>query len=235
MTANAPRDPLVVLLYTLTLTTGLVDAVSVLGLGRVFTANMTGNIVFMGFAVGGAPGFSIPRCIAAVASFLLGAAIAGRIGKAMEDSPRARWLMTIAGLEAVLFFGSALFAMGYDLRNLAPATQLYAMIVMTGIAMGLRNATVRRLSVADLTTTVLTLTLTGIAADSSIAGGANPRWGRRVTAVVLMFIGAALGALLVLSVGLAAPLWITGVAVMLVTLLYTRHPDSQLSQKQAQA
>jgi uncharacterized membrane protein YoaK (UPF0700 family) len=234
MTANAPRDPLVILLYTLTVTTGLIDAVSVLGLGRVFTANMTGNIVFMGFAVGGAPGFSIPRCFAAVASFLLGAAIAGRLGKSMENAPRRRWLSIIAGIEAGLFFVSALIAAGYDIKNLEPAVHLYAMIVMTGIAMGLRNATVRRLSVADLTTTVLTLTLTGIAADSSFAGGANPRWGRRATAVVLMFLGAALGAALVLSVGLAAPLWLTGVAVLLATLLYTRHPDSQLSQKQAQ-
>lgn len=234
MTAKAPRDPLVILLYTLTVTTGLVDAVSVLGLGRVFTANMTGNIVFMGFAVGGAPGFSIPRCFAAVAAFLCGAAAAGRLGKAMEDAPRGRWLLMIAGLEAVLFFASALIASGYDMENLAPTMHLYAMIVMTGIAMGLRNATVRRLSVADLTTTVLTLTLTGIAADSSVAGGANPRWGRRVTAVVLMFLGAALGAALVFSAGMAAPLWITGAAVLLATLLYTRHPDSSLSQKQAQ-
>ncbi|MTW09893.1 DUF1275 domain-containing protein [Pseudoduganella eburnea] len=235
MTANAPRDPLVILLYTLTVTTGLIDAVSVLGLGRVFTANMTGNIVFMGFAVGGAPGFSIPRCLVAVASFLFGAAIAGRLGKAMENAPRRRWLSIIAGIEAGLFFVSALIAAGYDIKSLEPAVHLYAMIVMTGIAMGLRNATVRRLSVADLTATVLTLTLTGIAADSSIAGGANPRWGRRVAAVVLMFLGAALGAALVLSAGLAAPLWLTGVAVLLATFLYTRHPDSQLSQKQAQA
>jgi uncharacterized membrane protein YoaK (UPF0700 family) len=235
MAANAPRDPLVILLYSLTVTTGLVDAVSVLGLGRVFTANMTGNIVFMGFAVGGAPGFSIPRCLAAVAGFLIGAAIAGRLGKLLENAPRAKWLMIIAVLEGGLFFASALAATGYDMKELEPTIHLYAMIGMTGIAMGLRNATVRRLSVADLTTTVLTLTLTGIAADSSIAGGANPRWGRRITAVVLMFLGAALGAALVFSAGLAAPLWITGAAVLLATLLYTRHPDSKLSQKQAQA
>jgi len=235
MSAPSPRDPLVLLLYSLTLTTGLVDAVSVLGLGRVFTANMTGNVVFLGFAAGGAPGFSIARCLAAVAGFLAGAAIAGRLGILMENAPRARWLLTIAGLEAGLFFAAALVAGNYDIASLAPANHLYALIALTAIAMGLRNATVRRLSVADLTTTVLTLTLTGIAADSSIAGGTNPRWSRRVAAVVLMFAGAAIGAVLVFKAGLAAPLWITGVVVLLGTVLYALHPDSQLSQKQAQA
>jgi len=233
MNTATPRDPLVLLLFSLTVTTGLVDAVSVLGLGRVFTANMTGNVVFLGFAVGGAPGFSIPRCAAAIAGFLAGAAIAGRLGTLMENSPRGRWLMIIAGLEAGLFFASAMIAADYDIKSLAPASQLYLMIVMTAIAMGLRNATVRRLSVADLTTTVLTLTLTGIAADSTLAGGASPRLSRRLAAVVLMFIGAAIGAAMVSTVGLAAPLCLTGGVVLFVTVLYTLHPSARLSQKQA--
>lgn len=234
MNTAAQRDPLVILLFSLTVTTGLVDAVSVLGLGRVFTANMTGNVVFLGFAVGGAPGFSIPRCAAAIAGFLLGAAIAGRLGVVMENAPRRKWLLCVAGVEAALFFASALIAMDYDAKSLAPSSHLYLLIVMTAVAMGLRNATVRRLSVADMTTTVLTLTLTGIAADSSLAGGVNPRWSRRVGAVILMFLGAALGAALLSCAGLAAPLWITGATVLIATLVYAMHPDSQMSQKEAQ-
>lgn len=69
--------------------------------------------------------------------------------------------------------------------------------------MGLRNATVRRLAVPDLTTTVLTLTLTGIAADSALAGGRNPRLGRRLAAVLSIFVGSAIGAALVARGGLA--------------------------------
>jgi len=68
-----------------------------------------------------------------------------------------------------------------------PVNRLYAVIILTAIAMGLRNATVRRLAVPDLTTTVLTLTLTGLAADSSLAGGNNPRSLRRIFSVVAMF------------------------------------------------
>ena len=79
--------------------------------------------------------------------------------------------------------------------------------------MGLRNATVRRLAVPDLTTTVLTLTLTGLAADSSLAGGNNPRPLRRIFSVVAMFAGAAIGAIL-LRYGLALPLVVTGVCVL---------------------
>src|SRR5262249_7088480 len=74
----------------------------------------------------------------------------------------------------------------------------------------LRNAVVRKLSIADLTTTVLTLTITGLAADSSLAGGENPRWQRRFTAVVTMLAGAFAGGIL-LRYSMALPLFIAGV------------------------
>ena len=68
--------------------------------------------------------------------------------------------------------------------------------------MGLRNAVVRKLGVADLTTTVLTLTITGLAADSRLAGGDNPRWQRRSVAIVAMLAGAFAGARMVDSLNL---------------------------------
>src|SRR5437867_7362062 len=68
------------LLLVLTITTGVIDAISVLGLGRVFTANMTGNTVFLGFALAGVPGFSPLRSVAALAAFLVGAFVGGRLG-----------------------------------------------------------------------------------------------------------------------------------------------------------
>ncbi|HKW40288.1 MAG TPA: DUF1275 family protein, partial [Gemmatimonadales bacterium] len=68
---------------------------------------------------------------------------------------------------------------------------------------------VRTLAVPDLTTTVLTLTLTGLAAESSLAGGAHPRVRRRVAAVASMFVGAAVGALL-LRQSLGLPLFVSG-------------------------
>src|SRR5262249_16699129 len=88
-------------------------------------------------------------------------------------------------------------------------SRLYAVIALTAAAMGLRNATMRRLAIPDLTPTMMTLTLTGLAADSSLAGGANPGIGRRVTSVLLLIAGAAIGALL-LRMGTALPLGLDG-------------------------
>jgi uncharacterized membrane protein YoaK (UPF0700 family) len=217
----------------LTVTTGLVDAVSVLGLGRVFTANMTGNVVFLGFAIAGVPEFSVTRSVVSLAGFLVGAIIGGRFGTALSGVSRRRWLLTVAVVEAVLLCAAAMVATGYDMDTAIPITGLYAMIVLTAVAMGLRNATVRRLAVPDLTTTVLTLTLTGIAADSPLAGGSNPRWGRRVASVASIFAGSAIGAVLISKGGLALPLVVTGAGILLATVAYAWHPASQSAAREA--
>jgi len=214
---------LTALLLALTITTGLIDAVSVLGLGRVFTANMTGNIVFWGFAIAGVPAFSQSRALAALAAFLVGAVIGGRLGARLDGSPR-RWLFTVGVVESSVLFAAALAARGYDREALAPVARLYSLITLTAVAMGIRNATVRRLAVPDLTTTVLTLTLTGLGADSWLAGGNNPRWGRRVASVAAMLGGAIVGAMLVVSVGLAWPLALSGTLTLLATLAYVAPP-----------
>lgn len=220
------RDPLPALLMVLTVVTGLVDAISVLGLGRVFTANMTGNVVFLGFAVAGAPGFSIPRCLVALVGFVAGAALGGRLGFALSSGTRRRWLLTVAVVESGLFLAAALLAPRYDMDTLKTSTQLYGLIALTAVAMGLRNATVRRLAVPELTTTVLTLTVTALAAESALAGGSNPRWTRRIGSVVAIFVGAAIGAWLLFTAGLIVTLIITGAAILLATLAYAAHPAS---------
>jgi uncharacterized membrane protein YoaK (UPF0700 family) len=235
MTTPPRSDPLPWVLVVLTVTTGLVDAVSVLGLGRVFTANMTGNVVFLGFAAVGVPGFSIARAVVALAGFVVGAMLGGHLGVAMAGVARRRWLLTVAVGEAGCFFVAARVAIGYDLVTLTPVPTLYALIILTAVAMGLRNATVRRLAVPDLTTTVLTLTLTGIAADSTLAGGRNPRLGRRLGAVLAIFAGSAIRAVLVSLRGLALPLMITGACILLVTLAYAAHPASKMVSGEAHA
>lgn len=196
------------LLLVLTASTGLVDAVSYLALGHVFTANMTGNVVFLGFAVAKVPGLSIARSAAALVAFLAGAVIGGRL--AARTGPRYRWASAGFGIEAVLLLASAAAARGAGGDLLADPFRLYALITLTGIAMGVRNSVVRKLAERDLTTTVLTLTITGIAADSSLAGGANPGLPRRTASVVLMFAGALIGALL-LRFSLWLPLAVSGV------------------------
>jgi len=224
--ASGTFDPRVPLLLLLSVTTGLVDAASVLGLGKVFTANMTGNVVFLGFAAAGTPGFTVAPFLVAILSFLLGALIGGRTAKMHAGLTQRRWLLTAAAAETILLWLAAAFAVGFDIAVQTPDHSLYAIIALTGIAMGFRNATIRQLKVADLTTTVLTLTLTGLAADSQAAGGGNPNWIRRVAAVVSILVGAAIGAWLLFHVGLAAPLALAGGLVLIGTVVCALHPAS---------
>ncbi len=198
------------LLLALTAVTGFVDAVSYLALGHVFTANMTGNVVFLGFAIAAVPGLSIGRSGAALGAFVIGATIGGRLAAWMGSGPRHRWTSLGFGIEAMLLLAAAAVAAGAGDDLLRDPARLYGLIALTGLAMGVRNAVVRKIAERDLTTTVLTLTLTGIAADSSLAGGANPGWTRRAASVALMFAGAAAGALL-LRYSVALPIAISGV------------------------
>ena len=221
--APIPSDPRVPLMLTLSVATGLVDAISVLGLGKVFTANMTGNIVFLGFAAAGTPDFHAVSYLVAIAAFLLGALVAGRTGKAQAAQPLRRWLLIAALVEAGLLWTAAIVAIDFDIATQTPGTRLYAIIALTAVTMGFRNATIRQLKIPDLTTTVLTLTLTGLAADSSLAGGANPNMGRRIAAVVAIFVGAFIGAVLVSRWGLPLALLLAGALVLAGTAACAVH------------
>ncbi|MEY9877791.1 uncharacterized membrane protein YoaK (UPF0700 family) [Streptacidiphilus sp. MAP12-33] len=222
--------PLVLALVVLTAVSGVVDAVSYLGLGHVFTANMTGNVVVVGFAIAGAPGFSAAGSLTSLAAFLVGSAWAGRLAARHRGRPRGPWFRTALLLEVALTAVATLLAFTAGLRH---GTQL-VMIALLALAMGLRNGTVRKLGVADMTTTVLTMTLTGIAADSSLAGGGNPRLRRRVVAVVAMIAGAAPGAALVLHGNAAWALALSTALVAVVALAY-REPSAPAGPAQPSA
>ncbi|MBX7551400.1 DUF1275 domain-containing protein [Streptomyces sp. tea 10] len=193
---------LVLVLLMLTVVSGLIDAVSYLGLGRVFTANMTGNVVVLGFAAAGAPGFSVPHTAASLGCFLLGAVTGGRLAARVGGGSRRRWTQLTLVAEAALVGVSAAVAFGWPHAT----GTVYALIALTGYAMGLRNATVRKLGVADLTTTVLTMTLTGLASESRLGDATGHRSPRRTASVIAMLAGAFLGAWLVLHHGLGLPL-----------------------------
>ncbi|HEY4371850.1 MAG TPA: YoaK family protein [Burkholderiales bacterium] len=192
--ASDPQRRLLPLLFVLTFNTGLVDAVSYLLLGHVFVANMTGNIILLGFSLVGVSDFSLAASVTALLMFGAGAVLGGHLGR--NDSAPRRLLGRALLAEGLLFA----LAAAPLLHGLTPQDELvrYWLIVALGMAMGVQTAMVRLLAIPDLTTTVLTLTLAGLAADSSLAGGSNPRLGRRLGAVALMLAGAAVGALLAL-------------------------------------
>jgi uncharacterized membrane protein YoaK (UPF0700 family) len=191
--AHPKHGPLPALLVGLTVSTGVVDAVSILALGRVFVANMTGNIVFIGFGLAGAPGFSLQASAIALGAFLAGAGIGGvavtrfgeRRGILLRNAVAGELLLLIC---AVVILSLAASPYGAAPQDLA--------VAFAGAALGLQNAAVRKLAVPDLTTTVLTMTLTGIAADVRNRDYAVAA--RRLVAVVAMLVGAVIGAVLVL-------------------------------------
>jgi uncharacterized membrane protein YoaK (UPF0700 family) len=213
----------------MTMVTGLVDAVSFLSLGRVFTANMTGNVVILAFATARVPGLSIAYSLTALLSFLVGATFGGRIMAQAGADSQIRFAAQAFVLEVVFLSVASFCSTGYRSDWLEHSFQPFALIALTALAMGTRNAAVRKLAIPDLTTTVLTLTITGIGADSSIAKGNNPRLARRVESVVAMFLGAALGAVII-RYSISAALWLgTATSALCSAALFRalRTPEEQ--------
>jgi uncharacterized membrane protein YoaK (UPF0700 family) len=216
-------QPLLLALSLLTLVTGLVDAACYLGLGRVFTANMTGNVVLLAFGATGAQGLPVLAPTVSLVVFLVGATAGGRlasrlVGPAGAEVPapvRRRWVMMALLGELGLVAVAGVVALGLPVGG--GGARRYVVIAVLAAALGLQNATVRRLAVPDVTTTVLTLTLTGLAADSWLAGGRSPRAGRRAAAVGLMAAGALAGALL-LRVDVALPVLAAALVIALAAV-----------------
>jgi len=210
---NSTADgPLPRVLIGLTVVAGLVDAVSYLGLGHVFVANMTGNVVFLGFVAGGAADISAALSLVAIGSFALGAVAGGRLGWD-TGGHRGRLLAVSSCVQAVAVGGALLVSLGS--LGVRDGISAHALVLLLAFAMGLQTATARRLGVPDLTTTVLTLTVTGLAADSHPAGGMHPSTGRRLAATAAMLVGALIGAVLILHVSASAAL---GFAMALILL-----------------
>ncbi len=214
----APEDrhgPLMPLMIVLTFLTGVVDATSYLKFGHVFVANMTGNLVFLGFALAGAAGLSAITSLVALGSFLVGALLSGYLGARNADH-RGRLLRAASVTQCSLILAALIVALAVG-EPLSSGTR-YALLVPLALAMGVQNAAAQRLAVPELTTTVLTRTLTGLASEASFIGGPGSKFGRRALAVAAMLIGAVAGALLVLKVSIAAALAVAAAIVLAVAL-----------------
>jgi uncharacterized membrane protein YoaK (UPF0700 family) len=201
--AGDRHGPLAPMLVALTVVTGLVDAASYLKLGHVFVANMTGNVVFLGFALAGASGLSTGTSLIALGAFLLGALGGGWLG-GRHSAHRGRMLRAAGVAQAPLMAAALVVAL---LASTPPDRSMrLALVALLALAMGVQNAAAQRLAVPDLTTSVLTKTLTGLASEAGIVGGPGSKLTRRAIAVTAMLAGALTGALLVLDVSIASAL-----------------------------
>jgi uncharacterized membrane protein YoaK (UPF0700 family) len=206
-----PDAVLVGALLALTFSTGIIDAVSFLALGQVFTANMTGNVALLGFALF-SPELSLPRSLTALGVFLLGAMAGGRLAASAALAPGRRWMVVAFAGEAVLLAACAIAAHGaaspIEARSLA-----YLFIAVLAFAMGIRNAIVRCIGLRDLPTTVVTSSLADLGMTIAARDGRSP-WKRAVASAVLMVVGAGAGALMLrasVSFALAASALIAAV------------------------
>jgi uncharacterized membrane protein YoaK (UPF0700 family) len=209
------------LMLVLTFSTGIVDAVGYLGLDRVFTANMTGNVVILGMALTGAEDLPILGPVLALLGFLAGAAVVGRVLRraATGWTTASTVVFAVVGvvLAALAAVTSTLSGVPVETGTTAPPTAL-AVTTVLGLVMGGQAAAARRLAVKDVTTVVVTSTLTGLAADSRLAGGDGEGWCRRLGAVLLILAGAAVGAAL-LRWHIGAGLGLAGVITVVAAVL----------------
>ena len=214
------RPSLPRLLLVLTAEAGLVDAVSYLKLGHVFVANMTGNVVFLGFSIGGASGLSTLASLVAIASFLIGAMAGGRLAATYRDD-LAQLLANGMVAQLALVAAAAIVA---ALAGVHGGASRYLLIVLLASAMGTQTAVARGVGVRDLPTTVLTQTLAGLASEARFPDvTSDPLFRRRLLSVAAMLLGALVGALLVLNVAswtaiAVAAVLVAGVAATAATV-----------------
>ena len=178
-------------LLLLTFATGIVDAVSVLALGHVFVANMTGNIIFLGFWFVPHSGVDLTAAIVAFVSFLAGTVLGGRLARHIDSDTRL-WLTVALGVEVVVLLTLSILA-GTGVLHYHDNTKL---ILIAGLAMtaGSQHAAARQFGIQELSTTVLTSTFVALGFDSRLAGGTGQREKLRYGVVVTMCGGAVAGA-----------------------------------------
>jgi uncharacterized membrane protein YoaK (UPF0700 family) len=207
------RHPLVRALLVLTLTTGLIDACSYLGLGHVFTANQTGNSVLLALGLVSA-NLPVVAPLVSLGGFLVGAGLGGL----MTRKAGARNITLVARALAINISLTSTAAIIAAVGDVTPNTvSAYVVIALLALAMGVRNATIRRVGGTALTTTVLTGTLAALAADSPLTGGSGKSSVRYVASALALLSGAIIGGLLLKS-SLALPL-AAAAGLALVTLL----------------
>lgn len=215
-----PESAYTVALLVLTVATGAIDGVSYLALDRVFTGNMTGNVLFIGFGLVGVPGIPVVNNLVALLTFMLGAAVGSRVTRRNRHGT----VLPAASL-VVLTVGTAL-TLGLAVTwLLVGALSTPVMVAITGLLallLGAQAAAVRHTGIRDLSTVVVTMTMVGLAGDSRLAGGGGQAWLRRVAALVAMGLGALAAAALTLHVSGAAALLLAGVVMAVGVALVRR-------------
>ncbi|MCV7378232.1 DUF1275 family protein [Mycobacterium alsense] len=204
-------------LLLLTFATGLADALSILVLGHVFVANMTGNVIFLGFWL--APRSSIDLTAVAVAlpTFVCSTIVSGRLSRHFGERARP-WITTVLATEIALLITLSGLA-GGGVLHYQDNTKLI-MIGLLAVTFGLQHSSARQFGIQELSTTVLTSTIVSLGLDSRLAGGTGAREKLRYSVVFTMCAGALVGA--TMSRFVVAPVFAIAAAVIATSLLIFR-------------
>ena len=189
-------------LLALTFVTGIVDAVCFLGLGQVFAAMQTGNVIFLGLGVAGAAGAPVLAPLVALVAFVAGGGLAALLARRAVPRP-GHGLGAGLAIEVSLLAAAAVIAAAADVSP--GELSAYAAIALLALAMGVRNTMVRGFGGPNFATTVLNLTLTALTSPAPLSIASGSDLAQRAAAFLAILAGAATGALL-LQASLALPL-----------------------------
>jgi len=208
-------------LLVLTAATGAVDGVSYLALDRVFTGNMTGNVLFVGFGLVGAADIPVLNNLVALLAFLLGAVLGSRVTRRGAGGP-VRLPAASMGVQLAVVVGTFVLAGAWFAVGSLGRTEMVVVTGVLALLLGAQAAAVRHVGIRDLSTVVVTMTMVNLAADSRLAGGAGAAWVRRVGAVLTMGLGALAAAALIRYLGGPWALLLAGLLTAVSTALLHR-------------
>ncbi len=217
VTSPVSERSTVAALLLLTLATGMADALSILVLGHVFVANMTGNVIFLGFWLAPRTSIDLTAVVVALPTFVCTTILSGRVFRRFGERTRA-WITTVLATEIVLLLALSALA-GAGLLRYHDNTKLI-MIALLAVTFGLQHSSARQFGIQELSTTVLTSTIVSLGLDSRLAGGTGARAKLRFGVVVTMCAGAFFGA--TLSRYVVAPVFAVTAAVVAASLLIFR-------------
>jgi len=197
------------------MSTGAIDAVSYLALDRVFTGNMTGNVLFIGFALVGVAGIPLLNNVIALLGFISGSIISGRlIGHKHPKGLPAVSAWTLAAGAAIAIALAGVWLAVVDL----PEWGLLVVTFVLANVMGAQVSAVKPIGNSDVTTIVVTNTVANLARESRLGGGSGQRWLPRLLAIIAMGLGAAIGAGIINLLGGPAALLVAAAIFSLGTL-----------------
>lgn len=200
--ATVVRD---VLLVGLTFGAGAVDAISFFGLGRVFTGNMTGNLVLLGLAAGREEGSEVVRSAVSLGAFCAGVLLAvylvSLISRRTSEAWGSRvWPIGVTVVLALEVLVQAGFLAGWLTVSGHPGVVFEAVLVgLSALAMGMQSDAVAGLGVAGVTTTYVTGTMTGLLRALVVGGDDIANRLRRAAVLAGLLVGAVVGGVLLVE------------------------------------